>query len=610
LSFGDYHTNPSMENLVNQIWDNGGIFVASAGNDGDEPIGVTPHYPSDYPNSISVGSTNINDRRSGFSNYGQYVDIAAPGEKIKSCDYVGDSSYVPFSQGTSFASPLVAAAAALLWSYDEDLTNSEVRGLLESTAKPTTGFAFGDVGRLDIGAAMSELAGVRIYPPQPDRLVHSGVVTLTPGVTGEADRVECYLNGTLLDTKEEGPWNFDIDTRTIDYGYGLVRFIGYNELQQSTSDTYLLIDNTVGNFPVSESFEGMTRDFQSLDVKNYAMSLIESIKSYPSSGWTSDEISFGGSGVWNDETGDTYHQYTAKYFGTGGDNYDSFEIDALISRRIDLVGVTNPTLVFYHHYNIEDGGDDYDRGFVYVSTDNGQTFTVATRNAGGDALYSGYQPSWTKEEIDLSAFSGEKVQVVFVMESDQVQSGEDTGEPSGWWVDKITVSMDYIEDMPSISDVSVTPYSLYGTVPDEMQINVAIGSHDNVAGMVFTLDCLPLGVVGDPNDIVIDVGSGPFSTLIDVPGDYPNQIANLLVEYHDDSSVPGPTKVIPVYIFNRVGDINLDDVVDSSDLDGFESKLNLEQGNPAYVPFYDGNFDGVINELDAALVGYNYSASS
>ena len=610
LSFGDYHTNPSMEDLVNQIWDNGGIFVASAGNDGDKAIGIDPHYPSDYPNSISVGSTKVNDSRSQFSNYGQYVDIAAPGEYIKSCEHTGDSHYVDWSQGTSFASPLVAAAAALLWSYDEDLTNTEVRNLLESTAQPTTGFTQGDVGRLDIGAAMSQLAGVRVQPPQPDRLVYSGEVTMTPTVTGEADYVEAYFNGVLTETRDTAPWNFTFDTSAIDFGYGQVRFIGYNGTQQSVSTTYLLVDNTFGNFPVTETFEETSRSFQPLDVKNYSRSLLESIKSYPGTEWTVDEVAFGGSGVWNDETGETYGSSTiSKYFGTGGDNYDSYEIDALISRRIDLTAVATPTMVFYHRYNIEDGGSDYDRAFVYVTTDYGRTFTPATLNGGGEARFSGYQDSWSKVEIDLSDYSDDQIQVVFVFESDPVQSGELPSLPSGWWLDEVTISMDYIEDMPSISNVSVEPYTTYGLVPELTELSVNVGSTSDVADMTFILDCVPLGVADDPNDIAIAVGAGPFNTVFTVPGEYHNQVANLLIEYRDEASVSGPTKVIPVYIFNQPGDVNLDGEVDLADLAGFTDRFGLAPGDDGYLPFYDGNYDGVINELDAALVGYNYTAA-
>lgn len=602
LSFGDTHQDDFVRNIVNQVWDNGVVFVASAGNDGV----ITPNYPADYTNAISVGATGINDARVDFSNYSEFVDIAAPGVFIKSCARTGDTAYADWhsSAGTSFASPLVAAGAALLWSYDPTLTNQEVRDLLENNAAPTTGFTQGTVGRLDVGAALQEVTPIRMDVPRLNKLSYSGTVSLTVDVTGTPDYVDCYFNGHEVGRRENAPWTFSIDTTGLDFGLGNLQFVGVLGEFEATAQMNLLVDNTAGTFPVTESFETNDSDFLPLELKDYSLSLMHAIKSLPDSEWTENDIRNNGSATWNTITGGAWDGFRQMRFGAG-EGYDSYELDALVSRRIDLTAVAQPTLVFYHHYNIEDGGSAFDRGRVLVSDDDGQTFTTAQRHSGGDALYSGYLAGWQREEVDLSPFYGSKVLVALVFESDQAQAGEQAGEDAGWWVDQMTVAMDYIDDIPSIGGVSVAANSAFGTIPDLPEINADVQDPEKVARVRFTLDLAPLGVV-DTYDVSMTDEAAPFQSVLEVPGGIHNQLAQLLVYYYDSSDVPGPVKTIPVYVFNQLGDTNADGQVNDDDLAGYADLIGLSSEDEGYVPLYDSNLDGMITEQDAAAVGYHY----
>jgi len=602
LSWGDYHTNPGIESLVDQIWGFGGIFVASAGNDG-----VTdPHYPSDYANAISVGATDIADARADFSNYSQYVDMAAPGLGIKSCGRDSDSDYGNWttSAGTSFASPLVAAAAALLWSLDPTLENHEIRNLLENNTAPTTGFTQGTVGRLDIAAALMEVTPIHMTPPRPTRLIHSGTLNLTLEVIGDPDRIDCYLNSFLVESREHGPWTFTIDTSSINFGIANVEFVGVLGQLESKEQLRLIVDNSTGNFPITESFDGAGRDLLPMDVKTYHPNLLSSIKSIES-GWTADDVASGGAGAWSDLSTGAYDGPTCKYFGAGDQTYGGFEVDALVSRRIDLFAEDQPTMVFYQRYNIEDGGGQADRALVYISDDDGLSFVPAELNGGGQALFSGYQPTWARVEIDLSAYSGDQIHIVLLMESDEETSGENTEQPAGWWVDKFTIAMEYAEDIPSIEGVSVADYSVLGSVPQQLQLGASVLNPDNVARVRFALDFQPLGSV-DLYDVTVSDDAAPFQVLLDVPGDQHNQLAHLLVYYYDSSEVPGPPKTVPVYLFNQLGDTNNDGIVNDDDLLGFSGMVGRTSEDTGYVPFFDTNLDGVITEHDAAAIGYYY----
>ena len=114
------------------------LFVVAAGNGNEDEIGYNidqnPVYPASLPydNIITVANLIFNGKLDRSSNFGPVsVDIAAPGTFILST--IPDKSYA-FMSGTSMAAPMVAGAAAMLYSARPELSLQDVRNILITSA--------------------------------------------------------------------------------------------------------------------------------------------------------------------------------------------------------------------------------------------------------------------------------------------------------------------------------------------------------------------------------------------------------------------------------------------------------------------------------------------
>eukprot|EP00920_Eleutheroschizon_duboscqi_P001187 GHVT01002764.1.p1 GENE.GHVT01002764.1~~GHVT01002764.1.p1 ORF type:complete len:866 (-),score=210.48 GHVT01002764.1:2428-5025(-) len=130
-SYGGYGFSAPEYEAISRAQAAGHLFVTSAGNHGlSTDLAQNDHTPSCYPldNIVSVGATTQLGQRAAFSNYGrQTVHVMAPGNDVITTKK--DAKFAPVS-GTSFASPHVAAAAALVWSAYPQLTYSDVKHAL------------------------------------------------------------------------------------------------------------------------------------------------------------------------------------------------------------------------------------------------------------------------------------------------------------------------------------------------------------------------------------------------------------------------------------------------------------------------------------------------
>lgn len=108
--------------------DSGVTYAVAAGNETADACGVSP---ARTPEAITVAASTETDARADFSNYGECVDLFAPGENITSPYLLGQPSAL---SGTSMASPHVAGAAALYLSAHPDASPAEVAAALTEAA--------------------------------------------------------------------------------------------------------------------------------------------------------------------------------------------------------------------------------------------------------------------------------------------------------------------------------------------------------------------------------------------------------------------------------------------------------------------------------------------
>lgn len=141
MSLGDVVYSRSMDDAVQVAWSDGLVIVAGAGNNASNEL----FYPAALEHVISVAAFDEDNRQASFSNYGSWVDIAAPGNVILSTYPMatcvatatpGDTGCYTWLSGTSMSTPHVSGAAALVWSRSDVTTNSEVVDILLHSADP------------------------------------------------------------------------------------------------------------------------------------------------------------------------------------------------------------------------------------------------------------------------------------------------------------------------------------------------------------------------------------------------------------------------------------------------------------------------------------------
>ncbi|MGC4068656.1 MAG: S8 family peptidase [Polyangiaceae bacterium] len=203
LSLGGPDNFWDSRNAIDYALSKGAIVVASAGNGSDTAY----NYPAIYQNALAVAALEQTDRRAGFSNYGSWVDISAPGRDILSTvpPNLANGEYYWSGSGTSQAAPIVSGVAALVFSQHPTWTPQQVRNQLLSTAQSIATQNPDYVGQLGAGRVDAN-AAVGPVVSAPRAYVASVQLNEAPGNgnqqvdPGEAARLTLGVHFTTAGT--------------------------------------------------------------------------------------------------------------------------------------------------------------------------------------------------------------------------------------------------------------------------------------------------------------------------------------------------------------------------------------------------------------------------
>ena len=164
ISMGHTKGSAQLTDAVKYALEKGSLIFAAVGNSGDEANQV--EYPAATPGVVGVAAVGKDLRRTAESEHGPQVDMAAPGEDlVYAC---GSESGLCRGHGTSGATALASASAALIWSKHPTWTNNQIlRVMLNTLGAPTD------------GAKRNDSIGYGIVRPR--------IALQTPGDPGPAD---------------------------------------------------------------------------------------------------------------------------------------------------------------------------------------------------------------------------------------------------------------------------------------------------------------------------------------------------------------------------------------------------------------------------------------
>ena len=158
MSWGNYTPAGLLYDAILDAYTAGSLLFSSAGNDDTDDEG----YPAAYYEVVAVASTDEDDTKSSFSNYGLWVQICAPGSSILST--ILDDNYTRLS-GTSMSCPYAAGVTALMKSQNPDSSRTWILDQLYSTADDINSLNPGYEGKLGAGRINAfTLVGSHLYP--------------------------------------------------------------------------------------------------------------------------------------------------------------------------------------------------------------------------------------------------------------------------------------------------------------------------------------------------------------------------------------------------------------------------------------------------------------
>ncbi|WP_069739602.1 S8 family serine peptidase [Streptomyces sp. EN27] len=132
MSFGSFYTSPQQHEAIKYAESKGKLLFAAVGNEGHKQN--KRGYPAAYPEVVGVASADRAGKVSYYSQHAGTVDLTSPGSDVPGWCDSSFKSYCDGDGGTSAATAIASASAALVWSLHPDWTANQVLNVLLDTA--------------------------------------------------------------------------------------------------------------------------------------------------------------------------------------------------------------------------------------------------------------------------------------------------------------------------------------------------------------------------------------------------------------------------------------------------------------------------------------------
>lgn len=224
VSFAPLASDRTVQRAAGYFKASGGLVFISAGNDGQSTASTGS------PNAVYVAAVAESGAHAFFSTRGPFVDVAAPGMGIAALDRSGGYQTV---DGTSFASPIAAGLAALVWSTRPELRPATVEQLILTTATDLGSPGKDDelgMGVIDAAAAVAAALDaveptdntapqVSITSPSDNATV-SDAISIVASASDETELADVVLmiDGQFFAVDDQPPFDFGVETRDLSPG--------------------------------------------------------------------------------------------------------------------------------------------------------------------------------------------------------------------------------------------------------------------------------------------------------------------------------------------------------------------------------------------------------
>lgn len=401
-SFGGNSPSTTVQNIVNFASDQGCLIVASAGNDNHSSL----HYPAAYSGVISVAASDINDKKAWFSNYGNWIDVSAPGVDVLTLNK--DNDYKNFG-GTSAACPITAGLLGLMKSYMPTASSSDLKQCLISTTDNIDHLNPSYIGQLGSGRINAEKAlkcvdSLRTAPPVITVNINKDYICPLEKIELNIDSYRRPLDSATWYIYKQGKTEvlrgLKVESSFETDSIFSISCVGYDKYGKDSAflNQFIHVNSLYNNILYFEDFESSNQNYTIINPDNQL--------------------------TWERATAQKTNNSSNSALKV--DFYESTNLgqrDAFVLPPMNLQTAIKPKLTFQYAYPADQFNSD--SLIIYVSSDSGKTFLnrVFTENLPdiytASSHYWSFKPDDNTEwcinhwfnrckTIDLTAYSGLK----------------------------------------------------------------------------------------------------------------------------------------------------------------------------------------------------------